>query len=245
MTITVYTVITCDYDDLMPPLTVEPSVRYICFSDRERHCAPYEVLPFPRYGLTARAASRVPKMLPHLLMDADVSIYHDGQFSLQAPAASLIAEMGAADMAMFQHPFNATYGAEVDFYRANVGRVPDHVATHAQRLRDKGITPESGWWAGGFLVRRHNERTAAFGESWMRHFVGGSSNDQFGLLEAVHESGVSVATLRGDIRTDPRLRYWLHAGAHAEMHPELAAENKRWAARRERIAAASGTTVQG
>ncbi len=234
--IAVYTAILNEYDNLRPPAVHNPACRYVCFSDRPRRVAPWETQGFPMLFEDPAVNSRIPKMLPHLLLpDAEFSIYHDGAFRMQIDPEGAAALLGSSDLAMFAHPTNKSIFDERDFYQKLHGFVPDHVVAHVARYAAEGLPITGQFWAGGFVIRRHTAAVARFNEIWMREYLAGSYNDQFSLYGAVIKSGVSVSTIKGHVTMDGRFGYCLHANSKCGDNPQYEADNAAWAARMARI----------
>jgi hypothetical protein len=241
--ITVYTVIVANYDNLaaLPVQAIAPSVRYVCFTDRPRQVSPWEAQPFPQALENAHRMSRIPKMLPHLLLpEADISVYMDGAFTLCAPPRQMVAELlGDADVALFHHPANKGIHDERNFYQRQHGFVPADVEAEYQRYCSLGIPISGEFWAGGFILRRHNERVAKFNELWMREFLRGSANDQFSLYYAlstmIREGGLNVRGLSGYYSAQGRLGYHFHANAGDVRNQVLVPDNQAWKERTDRI----------
>lgn len=240
--ISVYTVITRNYDNLRPlPIqALTAGVRYACFSDRPRQLRPWEVLPFPQLLADPHRMARIPKMLPHLLLpEAEVSVYMDGAFTLCAPPKQMVEELlGDADIALFRHPSNKSFHDERNFYQNLHGFVPTDVENEYQRFCEMNVPVSGDFWAGGFLLRRHNDRVAKFNELWMREFLRGSSNDQFSLYYALHTmiaEGLQVNSLPGYYHAGGRLAYNFHANTGGSDNPHYIPENQAWAERLKRI----------
>ena len=234
--IAVYTAILAEYDNLRPPAVHNPGCRYVCFSDRPRRVAPWETQGFPMLFDDPATNARIPKMLPHLLLpEAEFSIYHDGAFRMKVDPHQAVALLGNADLAMFAHPTNKSIFDERDFYQRQHGFVPDHVAEHVGRYEAEELPITGEFWAGGFVVRRHCPTVERFNELWMREYLDGSPNDQFGLYGAVVKSGVRVATIAGHVIMDARFGYHLHANSGCGDNPGYEAENAAWSARVARI----------
>ena len=107
----VYTSILGGFDSLRPPLCKpEPGVRYICFTDCPvlPSVEPWEFRPvhridrvamdgngFPIYVKDSPRTSRLPKILPHLVLpaDCDYSIWHDGNFQMKASPTETVAKL--------------------------------------------------------------------------------------------------------------------------------------------------------
>ncbi len=237
--ITVYTVITDNYDNLRPPVqcALEADVQFVCFTDRPRFTPPWQTQAFPQvFGVDARRNSRIPKCLPHLLLDTDYSIYLDGAYVLQAPPSHLIRDLlGDADLAIFAHPTNKSIHDERNFYQNLHGYVPADIEAEYQKYLIEALPINGQFWAGGFLIRRHNDQTARFNEIWMRSHLEGSSNDQFSLYRAVVTGGVNVRSVPEYPHGGNRLWYALHANSHCADNPAFESENARWDARIARI----------
>lgn len=241
--ISVYTVIVGNYDNLrpMPPVALAAGVRYVCFSDRPRQLRPWEVLPFPQALSNPHRMARIPKMLPHLLLpESEISVYLDGAFTLCAAPERMVYELlGNADVALFRHPSNKTFHDERDFYQKQHGFVPPDIEAEYQRYTAARIPVSGDFWAGGFLLRRHNERVAAFNELWMREFVRGSSNDQFSLYYAlsttIREAGLKVNSLPHYYDAGGRLGYHFHASSQGSDNANYIPDNQAWAERVRRI----------
>lgn len=237
MSTVVYTVITGEYDRLRPPAVTEPGVRYVCFSDRPQSIGPWECQPFPQcFGRDARHNSRIPKMLPHLLLDCDVSIYHDGAFVLKAFPSSLVQNwLECWDMAAIKHPENVNYLQERDFYERIHGHVPEDVAKQVADFEGRGLPLGAGWCSGGFIIRRHNAVTAAFNEAWMREYLMGSTNDQFSFYSALCEAKPYLKIIDRKILDCPEAGYCLHADSGCQDNIEFEPERDQWRARVARI----------
>jgi hypothetical protein len=240
--IAVYTVIVGNYDNLrhIPAGALAPGVRYVCFSDRPRQVFPWEVLPFPQLGGTNHRMSRIPKMLPHLLLpEADTTIYMDGAFTLHSPPKQVVSDLlGTSDIALFRHPTHGNFREERDFYQRQHGYIPDDIEAEYQRFCALGVPLNGDFWAGGFLLRKNNALVNTFNEMWMREFMRGSSNDQFSLyyaLTTAKESGLSIRTLPGYYHADGRLAYNFHASARDPGNTPYVEDNATWASRMARI----------
>ncbi len=240
--IAVYTVIVANYDNLetLPVQAVAPSVRYVCFSDRPRQLSPWEIQPFPQALADGHRMSRIPKMLPHLLLpEAEVSVYMDGAFTLCAPPKQMVAELlGDADIALFRHPTNKSIHDERNFYQKLHGFIPADVEAEYQRYCALGIPITGDFWAGGFLLRRHNAQVEKFNELWMREFLRGSNNDQFSLyyaLSTIAAEGLKVRSLPGYYDAGGRLAYHFHAFSTDAHNQVQAGENQAWKERTDRI----------
>ena len=231
----VYTVILGEYDNLRQPRYADGS-RWVCFSDRPRSVSPWEMQGFPVVSAEPSRNCRVPKCLPHLLFpDALHSIYHDGAFRMQIPAAQAVAILGDADLALFAHPGgHKSIHDERNFYQNLHGYVPSDVEEMYQRYAAENL-PNGKFWAGGVVIRRHTPKVAEFNELWFSEYAHGSYNDQFSLWYAVEKTGVNVTTIDGIVTMDHRFGYCLHANSGCGDNPQYEHENQLWAQRIARI----------
>jgi hypothetical protein len=235
--ITAYTVILRQYDNLRTPKAVGGG-RYVCFTDRPRSIPPWETQAFPQIAGDPARNCRIPKCLPHLLLDADISIYMDGAFTPLVSLDRAADLLGDADIALYDHPGdNESYHDERNWYRTFHGYIPDDIERTYQRYVAEGIPADRGWFAGGLVIRRHNERVERFNELWFADYIGGQcSNDQFALYRAVVLSGVKVARIPGIATLDRRyFGYCLHANSGCGDNPKFEVENAMWTKRFERI----------
>lgn len=231
MRIALYTVIVGNYDNLRKPALIDPSCKYVCFTDRPRSVVPWEILPFPSpSGMEHSRSARVPRCMPHLFLDTDVSVYMDGAFKPNCNAGQIMRILGDADIALFEHPnHHKSLEDEMAFYKKLHGFVPDHVADAVTKYKAQGVPKLNEFWAGGIVIRRHNERTAAFNELWYTEFMHGSHNDQLALYASIAKSPqLTVKTIHGHILEDGRFGYCLHATSGCGDNPDYAQENAYW-----------------
>jgi hypothetical protein len=236
MHVTAYTVILGDYDNLRPPL-VRGEAEFLCFSDRPRRVPPWDTQPFPQLFREASRNCRIPKCLPHLLFDSDVSVYMDGAFQPLMEVERAAEVLGDADIALFLHPGGHTsYHDERNFYQKLHGYVPDDVEATYQRYVAEDLPVTGQFYAGGLVIRRHCAATERFNELWFREYAAGTYNDQFALYYALVKSGITVAVIPGVATMDTvRFGYKLHANSGCGDNPMFEAENAAAARRLERM----------
>lgn len=213
----VFTSIADGWDNLRAPEVVSNSenVRYICFTNVPNlPCVgPWQYRPLPELGHRGRT-SRLPKILPHLMLpaDAEFSIYHDGNFQLKwLPEEIIQTALISQDWAAHRHPCRTCLYDEASvLLKENIGTanlVEDQIA----RYRAAEHPDHSGLWANGFLVRRHTNAVKVLCEHWWREFANGCERDQVSFPFAQRNSGVEVNTLLGVIYESPFMNFWWHA----------------------------------
>ncbi len=215
MSIVVYTVVLGGWDYLRPPVAIEPGVRYLAFVDQPMPpCPPWEFQPaFTPYGTHSRN-SRLPKILPHLHFDAEYSVYHDANFALKVPASYLTAYLAnGRDIALFEHPCRIHIEQEAKTILDRPAEFPnvDPGEIRRQITRWKHMGAPLGLWAGGLIVRRHNEAVASFNRTWWQEFMAGCSRDQFSLPMARSLTGIEIQNIQGDLFNNPLMAFHWHA----------------------------------
>lgn len=235
--ITVYTAILCGYDNLRPPGVIEPGVRYVCFSDEPLHCPPWEIQPaWLRYDSGSRN-SRIPKILSHLHIDTEYSIYHDGCLSIQCKPSSLIAEvLKDADWAMYSHPCRKSVYEELNACRSmGIGYGSD-MQEQVDRYRANGLG--DGLWAGGVIVRKKTDLTVTVNEAWWREYINGCARDQISFPFVRQAYGLRVHSIDdADILQDTK-RFGFNWHGWAEQkgdNPSFATGRQRRAERWKRL----------
>jgi hypothetical protein len=245
MSIVVYTVILNGWDYLRPPEVIEPGVRYVCFTDRALPpCEPWELQPAYLPFASASRNSRIPKLLPHLHVGAEYSIYHDANFCLKRSPDYLIERYLAPrrlDLAMFVHPARKNVEQEANEIIAHPEWFPgmDMDVVRAQVTRWKHAGAPEGLWAAGMILRRHTEDIAAFNRIWWDEFQRGSTRDQLALPLARHFAGVRIEDIQGNIiggDNDLMAFHWHAAWTNKGDNPQKAEELREF---RERCPSAS------
>jgi hypothetical protein len=232
VSITVYTVILDGYDNLRQPAVVEPGVRYVCFADEPIHCPPWEIQPAWRRYPQHRKNARIPKILAHLHVDTEYSIYHDGCLQMTAKPSELIEQyLKDADLAMYRHPCRRSiYEEAAACERLEIG-YGQEMQQQVERYRSHGLGDEL--WAGGVICRRHTDIVAMFNEIWWSEYIDGCSRDQFALAFARYSVGLKANTIPGDILQDAeRFQFCFHAafvdlGGNARFTDERARRAER------------------
>ena len=236
MKIVVYTANTGRFDNIRPPEVHDSSVPYLCFSDSPVFRDPWMPQPCPIIYPDRARNSRIPKILPHLLMDCDYSIYHDANFALKVRPNELIGLLNGNDIALMRHPMRSSVWEEANHCRDHVIGYSEAMDVQTSRYRDGGL--EGGLWCGGALiVRRHGEAATRFNEIWWREYARGCSRDQIALPWALKESGIKLLTISDNYSGSPLIARYYHAEDWPERadNPSFAEERKAAAAKESRL----------
>ena len=260
--ICVYTCILGGFDNLRPPLVPpEPGVRFICFTDVPvlPDVPPWEFRPVHQvfdaiehddgigscYEVNAARTSRLPKILPHLILPAgcDHSIWLDGSFQLLKPASEIVnAELRRDDWAAHRHPVRGCMYEEAallaklkielpeQWPMLDADRLGAEVARYEAMGFPRGLVTLN---ANGVIIRRHTEAVNALNERWWKLFVGGCLRDQLSFPVALWQNEIPINRMPHypDIYSSPLVRFGWHAAWKNKP------DNVLYRPERERIAA--------
>lgn len=140
-----------------------------------------------------RRNSRIQKILPHKYLECDVSIYIDGNMKLLISPEEIVKRyMNGYDMALFSHGArDCIYDEAIEVAKLKLDD-PETIIEQAKYYEDHEYGKHKGLLQGGFIIRRHNERTERFNEAWWADYCRFSRRDQLSLMPAIDKSGVIV-----------------------------------------------------
>jgi hypothetical protein len=223
MDITVYTVIIGNYDNLRPPMVYEKGIRYVCLTNMALNCSPWEIMPAPMIYKSDSRNSRIPKILSHLFFKSEFTIYHDGQYSLNAEPSKLIESLlSDADISLYSHPRRkSVYEEEQACNRYNIGgpRLSNQVGRYRKARLGNGL------WAGGFIARRSNQAVCKFNECWWKEYIEGSTRDQIALPMALRMSGIRVNSISDFMYSDKKRVHLFDHGCDNKYDPIMERTN--------------------
>lgn len=243
----IYTSILDGFDNLRPPaIPAETFCKFICFTNVPNlpRVSPWEYRPAYMAGKPCRS-SRVPKILPHLILpaDAEYSIYHDGNMQLRRPPSEIIEKLlSEHDWAAHKHPCRNCVYEEVKEVISGCPLVDkDEVIRQSDSYRAAGFPEHAGLWANGFLVRRHTPEVARLNELWWEEFKNGSERDQLSFPVALRKSGMSIRTISDNVfKSSWVLSRWHAAFKEREDNPDYWPERKEIHGRLKRLAELTG-----
>ena len=203
-----------------------------------------------RQASTASRTSRVPKILPHLMLpaDCDYSIWIDGNFQLARPASQIVnEELRFDDWAAHMHPCRGCVYEEGEVLIHEATTKPHEwphldireVRMEMDRYRTAGYpAKQANLTANGLIVRRHSASVSALNEEWWRLFLIGCGRDQLSLPVATwrHQRRDCATTVNRmkhyhDIYNSPLIKFGWHAAWKDKP------DNVAYRLERERIAA--------
>ena len=124
-----------------------------------------------------RLNAKIYKVLAHKFVDAEYSIWIDGNIRLTVPPKQLVEMMDIYDCAVFTHPERSDIYEEAEFV-AKIGKdKSDIVIEQINAYRQAGFTKRDLAMC-GILVRRHTESIARLNERWWAEVCRYSVRDQ-------------------------------------------------------------------
>ena len=191
MKIEVYSVIVNNYDPPRNDVTVFTG-RWL-FTDPKREAGMYFAIP-------------------HLFMDADVSVMLSGECYLLCPPEKFVEELlGDADMAIHKHYCRDCVYDEGQEIINQKRDYTDIVKEQMDRYRSVGYPANNGLFETGIIIRRHNEKVIAFNNAWFAEMCRYSRRDQMSLNYVLSKfPDIKVNVLQEDVRENKYLRWGRH-----------------------------------
>ncbi len=120
-------------------------------------------------------SAKIYKVLPHLFLDCDYSIWIDGNITLKVPPETLI-DVLEKDIAVFPHPSRDCLFDEGRFCVLN--QIGNQIEILEQLKRYKGFPNHYGLAGCGVLIRKHTDKMRRLSEQWWAEICRGSIRDQ-------------------------------------------------------------------
>ena len=186
--IAVYSCITGNYDGIIEPLYLEPSVDYYMFTDapipEPSKWKKIDVANFREYSdLTPAQMNRRIKMLPfQYLSEYDYSIYVDGNIEIIAPLSPLIESMGNSVLGVHFHNYRDCIYDEMiaieHYKKIDLAMAKEQLGAYAK----EGFPHHFGLYENGVLIRKHSdEAVKILMEEWWKEYLKYPTRDQFSL----------------------------------------------------------------
>lgn len=193
--IVTYTAIFDGYDTLKPAMF--PS---ICFT--EGRIAPTEGWEYRTIftGKDPTWANRNCKLLVHEHLDAEYSIYHDGNIQMLVDPHTLIEKyLKETDVAVFAHPERDCVYDEAEACIRYEKAAADIVHSQMEHYRKEGYPAKNGLAACWVLLRRHTETIKHFDEAWWTEWENGAPRDQLSFNYICRKLGMKYNVIPGNL----------------------------------------------
>jgi hypothetical protein len=190
----VYTSITGGKDELIDTQCTD-GAEFMAFVDRPHNTTTWrQKKAYDRFK-SPRRNSRAPKILAHEFIDADYSLWIDGNISLRVPIQELIDRyLQDSDIALFKHPVRDCLYDEARVCAISGLDDPETIIEQVTRYEQEGFGKHRGMGEGMFILRRHTKQVEEFNTIWFAEHCRGSVRDQISMPYAFDKAGL-VPTL--------------------------------------------------
>ena len=223
--LTIYTVITGNYDTIKQPQVITPGADYYLFTNNRAitdagvwKVVYLEESDFDKDRERARniLLSRKVKMLAHryLASGYEMSIYLDADMLIKDDFRGLSNLLNEnVLMAAFRHSYCTSVRAEIEDL-TNRGVVEqDVIKNQWQRYLKWGFRDDIGVTENGILIRRHNNpKVVELMELWWQEYLQGCLRDQVSLMPCVFKCGFMphLMFIEGNIRRNEWVEVMQH-----------------------------------
>jgi hypothetical protein len=202
----IYTVITGQYEPLLPPHLYNSEADHVCLCDLPiPEVWPWEIRIVERECEDAARESRRLKILSHRFFDAQHVLYHDANIRLRA--VNPLSWLRGHDMALCAHPYtDCLYeGAEACIEDAKGD--PDEIRAQIARYRAEGYPEHAGLAAGTIIMRRQTEAIKRFNEAWWHEVLTESVRDQVSFNYVCRKLGMEYDLIPGKLYGNEAFEY--------------------------------------
>lgn len=153
------------------------------------------------------------KILPHIFVPSDITIWIDANIFLKTDKKFLVESLlGDNDMVLFKHPYRKTVYEEFETLkkeeRFKIPWLQEKLALQEERYRSEGF--EGGkLYECNFIIRRNNERVNALMNAWWAEITAWQWRDQVSLPYVIWKYGsdVKIGEIQGNIRNNKMFKY--------------------------------------
>jgi len=181
--ITVFTAITKTKDELREDFP-ETDDKYIAFLDKETKEEElvsnlWEIRPACNIFKESRRNAKIHKVMPHLYLETDYSIWIDGNISINITPQEIVDKwLGDKDIATWKHFARDCWYEEARCLEGPGWDKDGLVKEQIDRYEKIGVPKKTGLSECNVIVRRHTDEIARLNEKWWAEICRGSSRDQ-------------------------------------------------------------------
>jgi hypothetical protein len=156
-------------------------------------------------------AAKVYKILSHLFIDTDISIWVDGNIKLLIPKEELVAQwLGDADIAVWKHFDRDCIYEEAQAAKGLGGDYTKMIDEQIEEYKNKGFPRHAGLAECNVIIRRHNDKVKAFNEDWWDEILKWSCRDQISFPVVLARHDLKVNFVEGNVRKHDWFEYTPH-----------------------------------
>jgi len=210
----IYTAITGNYDHLQPPKCPSAGWDYVCFTDNpEMSVEGWQIRLLPEIGLNLPRLSRLPKLLPHLVLpEYEQSVWVDANFEICGDLGELAQRVLRQHyLVFFKHPENrSSIYEEAIACMERQKESPERIVAQMEHYAAEGL-PAFSIPACGVIFRRHHHCPLKVAmEAWWRQFCQFTCRDQLSFAYISWKYGLSYDVIEENIRHNSYLRWTPH-----------------------------------
>lgn len=194
--LTVYTVIFGKYDSLREVCCSDNRIRYICFTDDETlRSDTWEIYHVDREFDDPILESRKYKMLPHLYINTEYSLYVDATVLFKMSPLDFMNEYLVRGNILFvPHESRDCIYKEMATCILLDKDLPQRLVLQMDEYSKCNCPEHSGLFLGGVIGRRHYDNDVMkFDEEWWDHFKQYSRRDQISLGYLIWKNNVEIS----------------------------------------------------
>jgi hypothetical protein len=199
--IEIYTAITNDKDEPRDDIKV--------FSDYSRFIKPV-------------LNAKIYKVLAHKYVDADYSIWVDGNIYFKTTPEVIVNEfLGESDIAVWKHFGRDCLYAEAKVLSSLGTEVVPDVKRQVAHYREEGFPEHQGLGECNVIVRKHSPKVEAFNNAWWAEICRHSTRDQISFPYVVSKfPELKVNYVNGDPRDHKYFKYNFHKSYPPRVYPK-------------------------
>jgi len=210
MSIVIYTAIFGGYDPLKKPESVNSKIKYICFTDRNINCPPWEIIKVKPEFKDRRREARKFKILSHrFLKDFKYSIWLDGSYEILDDLSKFVKKwLGKNCIAVKKHSVRNCLYDEARFCMKQKLDTRKLIVKQINKYFREGYPKNNGLVDSSILIRKHTEDVKRFNERWWREVKNFSRRDQISFNYITYKLNINYSIIpKNEIK---RTLEWKH-----------------------------------
>jgi hypothetical protein len=195
--ITVYTAIFADMDTLLEPMCPrEPDVDFVCFSDRPRDIEGWRTIVITPKHISPRGDARMVKALPHLFLDTEYSIWHNGNaYPTFSPREKIEEVLQNHDLALYSHALRDCVYSEGAMNILMEASDQSIISEQLSHYEGQEFPIRTGLMRTVVIFRRHTDAVARLNEAWWAQQTRFCYRDQISLPFTLWKTQLPCATM--------------------------------------------------
>lgn len=154
-----------------------------------------------------RRNAKIHKIVPHWFIDTDISIWLDGNITLNITPEELVKLwLKDSDIAVCKHFERICLYEEAEVCKTFQLDNPVLINKQMKRYRNAGYPENNGMAECGIIIRRHTDKINKLNEKWWEEICNGSSRDQLSFSYVFKE----YKKIDANARYNPLFNYYPH-----------------------------------